>query len=189
MRCEMEGMSLVLRGNFNPSIFQPAWLAKHGLVREEEATHAEIQIITPEVTMFKIAKDLSILVQQNQFQIDTLAPEAGLPLRDLALGIFRILEHTPISAMGLNRHMHFKMQSEGDWNTVGHMLAPKQLWSGLLQQPGTRSVVVEEKRSDSEGKLVVTVQPSEKVSPGVYVGVNKHYDGDGPTLMDTLTST
>ena len=78
-------MSLVLLGNFNPSIFQPQWLAQHGLVREEEAKHAVIEIIRPEVSIFSVA-DLKLLVQQDRFQIDTFAPEAASPLRDLALG-------------------------------------------------------------------------------------------------------
>ena len=188
MRCELEGMSLVLLGNFNPSIFQPAWLARHGLVREEEAEHAVIEIIRPEVSIFSIA-DLKLLVQQDRFQIDTSAPEAASPLRDLALGTFRILEHTPISAMGFNRQMHFKMPSEKTWHTVGHRLAPKELWEGLVEEPGTRSVVMQAKRSGSPATLHVKVEPSSRVRPGVYIGTNESFDEDGATFIDTLSST
>ena len=91
--------------------------------------------------------------------------------------------------MGFNRQMHFKMPSEESWHILGHGLAPKKLWEGLVGEPGTRSVVMQAKRSGSQAKLLVKVEPSLKVQPGVYVGINEQYDGDGTTLIDILSST
>ena len=40
---QFEGVTIVLLGQFNPAIFQPAWLAAENLVRPQEAESAEIE--------------------------------------------------------------------------------------------------------------------------------------------------
>src|SRR5687767_12874321 len=44
---EINGMSIVLIGNFNPAIFHSAWFAKFGLLPEEESSDIENQVILP----------------------------------------------------------------------------------------------------------------------------------------------
>jgi hypothetical protein len=39
---EIQGMSIVLVGGFNPKIFHPAWFAAQKLIREKEAEEANI---------------------------------------------------------------------------------------------------------------------------------------------------
>src|SRR5438552_13627864 len=176
LTCELDACSTVFLGNFNPSIFQPAWLARHTLVGEEEAEKAEIEIIRPEISSFKVGL-LGIAVSNERFQAETSSPEAAGPLRDLVLGIFRILEHTPTSKFGINRHMHFRMPSEEAWHRVGHQLVPKEAWEGLLDKPGTRSLVVEGKRRESSARyLRITLEPSLQIQPGVYIGTNEHFE-------------
>ena len=49
---EIESMTAVLVGSFNPGIFQPAWLASKALIRESEFAAAEINVITEDVSNF-----------------------------------------------------------------------------------------------------------------------------------------
>jgi hypothetical protein len=173
---EMEGWNIVLLGNFNPTIFQPLWFAKHGLIGETEAQAAEVQIIRPELTIFKTGI-FSINVTLERFQIDTVTAQAAEPIRDLVIGTFKVLQETPVAQMGINRHQHFKMGSVDDWHTVGHKVAPKTVWKDLIDNPGTRNLSIQGTLKDTSSKYVVfTLQPSTLVQPGVYVGMNAHYE-------------
>ena len=77
--------------------------------------------------------------------------------------------------MGTNRDMHFKIKDEARWHQLGDLLAPKQLWSPVLQEPGLRSLIIQSSPS-TKGKLHivhnVTVAPSVLVQPGVYMQLN-----------------
>ena len=50
---EITGASLVLLGNFNPSIFVPAWFGWHGLLPEKTVEAAELKIDSLVKTRFE----------------------------------------------------------------------------------------------------------------------------------------
>ena len=173
---EISIVSIVLRGSFNPQIFQPAWFACEELIRKEEAETAKIQIIHPKIVKFDL-EWLQLTVDENLF-VATTAKESALDwLRDLILGTFRILNHTPAHVMGLNMDMHFKMPSSEEWHAVGHRLAPKEPWDGILDKPGMRTLIMEGVRPDSfKGYIRMRVEPSVRVPQGVFIQVNDHYE-------------
>jgi hypothetical protein len=188
--CEIEGANIVLVGNFNPSIFQPAWLAAHGLIRPEEGEEAKVQVISPQVTSFS-TDWLSLVVTDERFHASTSDPSHYEPLRDLVLGIFILLEHTPFTRMGINRDMHFKMPSVDVWHSVGHLLAPKEIWREFLVNPGLNSLVIQGSVEQIPGaRISMRVEPSARVQPGIYVGTNQHHEAKGADaakqLMDIL---
>ena len=173
--CEVEGVSVVFVGSFNPAIFQPAWLSSHGMIREGEAEKAKLEVVSPDVTSFK-ADWLGIQVTRDRFQAYTADPRFFEPLRDLVLSIFAILEHTPIRQMGINRDMHY-MSSIEQMNRFGDLIAPKEKWRKYFERPLLETIVMIGKRPSSDAKVFrVTVQPSAHVKPGIYVGTNEHYD-------------
>jgi cation transport regulator ChaC len=102
-------------------------------------------------------------------------------VRDLVLGIFLLLEHTPFDKMGINRDMHFRMPTEEAWHQLGHLLTPKELWRSHLEKPGMQSITIggsPEHAPDSY--LRVKVEPSTRVKPcGVYVGTNQQHQASG----------
>ncbi len=126
--------------------------------------------------MFTV-EPFSFLVQPESFQVFTQSMDAGKEMRDMAAAIFTILGETPVTAMGMNRYMHFKMPSESEWHSFGHKLVPKELWGGLLEEPKTNSVQVQGNRPGTPASscLNVKVEPSKKVQPGVYVEFNEHH--------------
>src|SRR5882762_5070374 len=98
-------------------------------------------------------------------------------MRDLIVGTFNLLQHTPLHKLGINIDMHFRMDSEASWHAFGHRLAPKDLWQDTLKNPGMRSLTMEGQRPDAfRGYIRVQVEPSIKIHPGVYVRVNDHYE-------------
>lgn len=103
-KLEIEGMGIVLVGSFNPQIFQPAWFAAEGLIRKEEEEAAKIQLIHRQAALFSLDW-LQLQVTDEKFVALTTPSSYYEPLRDLVLGTFRLLRHTPIRQMDLNREM------------------------------------------------------------------------------------
>lgn len=177
---EVQGVSVVLLGDFNPKIFQPAWFAAEGLIRKQEAEEAKIGIIHPEVVSFEL-EWLQLQVMRERFAVSTTQEPYYEISRDLVLGTFNLLRHTPLHKMGINTDMHFRMRSEETWHAFGRRLAPQELWQGLLETPGMRSLAMEGRRPDElRGYIRVKVEPSARVHPGVYFNVNDHYEVEDP---------
>src|ERR1700679_813435 len=115
----LEGFSIVVLGSFNPTIFQPLWFSSNDLIRKEEAVDAKIEIVHKTTTLFS-TEWFSLLVTLDKLQLESKDPTKSLPLRDLALGVFKILEHTPLTAFGMNRVQRFQMASTEKWHAFGH---------------------------------------------------------------------
>lgn len=127
-RPDFEESSIVLLGNFNPTIFQPTWFAHQNLIPFDEAKAANVNIIHAQLCQFE-TESLQIQVTPDRFMAMTKASVPWLPLRDVVLGAFAVLEHTPVTAMGMNRHMHFAVASLEEWHKIGDALAPKDAWN------------------------------------------------------------
>jgi len=178
---DRQTMSIVVLGDFNPSIFQPQWFAVNDLMPREEADAADVNYIGKEFASFTIG---SIYVQVDDSRLGLNAVESSRSplLRDLAVGTLSTLDHTPLRAIGLNLDSQFTMDSEEAWNGVGDMLVPKEKWLRFLDHPGMRQVVVEGLRSDcSADRNHIRVQPTSV--RGVMVSINQHYQ------LETLTRT
>jgi hypothetical protein len=177
---EIEGHTIVLLGSLNPQIFQPAWFASQNLLKKDEAEGANIEIINRELVIFS-SDWLRIEVMPERVLFGTSQAQAFEWLRDLAVGTFRVLHHTPIDKLGINRDMHFRIETEEMWHGIGHRLAPKEVWSGILKEPGMAGLTMRGLRPDEHnGALNVRVEPSTRVKPGVFVSVNDHYELKSP---------
>jgi hypothetical protein len=171
--------AVVLVGDFNPAIFHPAWLEEHELIRPDEAAAAEVQIVQSEVASFTLP-GFSIQVLRNR--LDILADEqrpAPDTLRDLAVGVLRLLSHTPVRALGLNLHRHYQTGDEHEAANLLAALAPADPWQTVLAEPRAKSIEVASADADAgpNGAVVnTTVQPSEVFAPGIFVLVNHHVD-------------
>ncbi|VAW30994.1 hypothetical protein MNBD_CHLOROFLEXI01-5069 [hydrothermal vent metagenome] len=170
-------VSIVVRGDFTPAIFQPFWFASNNLIKEAEAEAAQVKILTPTVTDFS-AEWLSLNVVTNRFQIKTEQEPYFEPLRDLGIGLFTLLPDTPLRVMGINSNFVYNLHSEDDWHSLGHRLTPKEAWNQILDSSGMRAVIIQGERSDDyDGYIQVSVQPihNEEVEFGVFVAVNDHF--------------
>ena len=129
---EIKNLNIVFLGDFNPKIFQPAWFAAENLIRQRESEDAKIEIIHPEIVV--IIFDWGRLeVTRDRFVLSTKQDPYYEILRDLVIGTFRLLRHTPIKMVGINTEMHFRMRSIKEWHDFGHLLAPKEIWKGILE--------------------------------------------------------
>lgn len=175
MTPERQNFSIVLLGAFNPAIFQPLWFSNNGLVPKEEAEGADLQLVHNEVSSFKLGS-IQVQINKHRFGITTLESSQGPQARDLALGTISVLEHTPLTSLGLNLEFLFGFPDEDQWHAFGHRLVPKLDWNRFLLKPGMTGVEVQGTRSDTpNAKINVKVTPTAEVPCGVLISFNQHY--------------
>ncbi|MEO5376772.1 MAG: hypothetical protein H7832_03155 [Magnetococcus sp. DMHC-6] len=176
---KIEGVSIVIIGDFNPTIIQPLWLANQGLISQEAASPniAKIGLIHRDITDFSIDW-LRLNIERNKFVATTEEESNYDSLRDLVKGIFQILRHTPVKQIGFNRFFHYKMPSEETFNRYGDCLAPKNPWKDLIKTPGLLDLTMMGERPDSyKGYLQVRTCVSPKINPhGILIHVNDHFE-------------
>ncbi|MEW6376033.1 MAG: hypothetical protein AB1502_09645 [Thermodesulfobacteriota bacterium] len=172
---EIDGSSIVLLGAFNLAIFHPLWFKINQLIRPEEADAAKLEVTHPAVSIFSL-EWFKLQVEMERFVVETTDKANFGPISDLVLGTFSILDHTPVRALGINRMMHFKMESIEEWHAFGHMLAPKDVWHGIMDRPGLRSLTMDDPRDDPAGYIRVRIEPLNRVDPGIFIEVNNHYE-------------
>jgi hypothetical protein len=169
-----EEVNIVLRGQFNPALFHPAWFAASELIRRQEADAAKIVMIHPGVAVFTV-EWLQLNVTQDRFQVTTAQAAYFETLRDLVVGTLALCT-PPLRALGFNYMCNYRIDSMEICHTIGDRLAPKEHWKSLLDEPGLSALTMQGKRRDDRaGYVQVQVQPSTLVKPGIYVTVNDHY--------------
>ena len=97
---DIQSLSVVFLGDFNPKIFQPAWFAAQGLIRQQEAEEAKVDIIHPEVVSFSL-EWLALQVTREQCALTTTQEPYYVVMRDLIVGTFNLLQHTPLHKLGI----------------------------------------------------------------------------------------
>lgn len=186
---EIEGCSIVFLGSFNPAIFHPAWFAANGILTEDEAKKANVEIIHREIAIFKIPDWLFIHVTPNRFIAETQEPPP-IRLLDLVFKTFgEALVHTPLAQMGINRQVHFSVGDIEVRDRIGKVLAPQNAWGEWEPRIAGRSrekrggmmslVMIQRDLDDREsGHIQAKVEPSPKITnqSGILVEVNDHYE-------------
>ena len=180
-QAEIKGLIFVLRGHFNPIIFSPVWFASEKLIRKEEAEKAETQVIHTDVVSFNLDW-MRLQVTRDMFFVETIKEPYEEILRDLILGTFKLLRHTPLKLMGISRSEHYRIENIEKWHDIGHTLAPKSIWNDILENPGLNSMSITEaeRRDGLNGYIRVQVEPSKRVHPGIFVLVNDHFEVNHP---------
>ncbi len=183
---EIDGVSVVLRGNFNPSIFTPAWFVLHQLLPNTAADTATLQVAHPQVTQFSFDW-LSLQVTTDTFVADT-AQAPHIRVRDLVLRVFKEhLHHTPLKLMGLNRNVHVPL-TPAERDRIGRRLAPVEPWGRYVEELGLdgesggmttlKMSQLQPNGRPAGSQINITVEPSNRIGGGrvgVYVQVNDQY--------------
>ncbi len=170
-------LSIVLVGNFNPSIVNPSWLAYKKLIRESEVENATIKIIHPDLANFSLSF-VNIQCSPEKFVINC-ENEADFDLvKDLATSIFSILNETPVSGIGINHYLDFELNTDKEFYDFGNWLAPNEIWNETLNDPKLFELKITEPFFDSGPvKNMTTVRTSEKIKTnGIRFELNYHIE-------------
>lgn len=170
-------LDIVLIGDFNPHIFQPQWFVFQKLLGEKEGESVKIDIIHSDLAIFNLDW-LRFEVTRNRLVAMTKFDQYYEILRDLIIGTFDILAHTPIKMIGINNSFDYIIDSESNWHKIGDTLAPKDIWNKIIEKPGLRSLVIESKPviTDKYKNIVrITVGPI-KEELSFRIVVNNHHE-------------
>lgn len=181
----ISAVSIVAVGSFNPAIFSPLWFSSQDLVPGSEADDAEVEAILPGIARFRLSW-LDVMVVPQRLAMSTHQPQTSRTLRDLVMSTFRLLRHTPITQLGINRDSHFELGSEARLLSIGEALVPNNPFGDTLNEPKVASLRTTGQRTDDlSGAYNVTVESSLSVTNGIYIGTNDHYEIDA---SDELSS-
>lgn len=199
---ELSDVQVILLGKFNPAILTPAWFALHDLLPEAVAETAELKVVHPDVAGFA-AEWLQFDATHDRVTAST-ARDPYVRLQDLILKLFEeLLHHTPLTAFGINRSVHFRVKNFDVRDRIGKLLAPIEPWGDLGSKlnlsdmhGGMTSLTMSQYEPGGRpegGRINVTVEPSVRIAgglSGIYVRVNDHYQGDrgGSGSMTQLMS-
>ena len=123
--------SVVVVGSFNPTIFQPEWFEKNQLISRPDLDSTNIELVHPDISRFDLPW-CHVDVRQERFTL-RCKDEAFFPMvRDLSIGVFKLLEHSPIKATGINSIITYHADSDEEWHNIGNTLVPKQIWKKYL---------------------------------------------------------
>jgi|SRR5690606_18821411 len=157
-------LSIVIVGDFNPVIIQPFWLASKKLIKEEEATNAKVELIHNELVKFQIGDWLHIQVTRERLEAKTAQEPYFDALRDLLISIFTYLRETPLRAFGINHSRHYSVE-EKQYYDLGDRIAPLSNWNDLFKKPEVLSVEILQKGETNRpgGEIRLKIQPSDSL--------------------------
>lgn len=181
---------IVALGDFNPAIISPDWLEKNGLIGKDDADstrendHGQQLIISHQVSAFE-TDWFALQVLEGQFSLTSKAALSPA-FKDLAVGIFQLLPHTPVRAVGLNFIGDFKLHSLEDYYLLGDVLAPKDIWDTLYPDEPTSSglgelmiriqPVIRGEKLETKNEKQLKISPSKKIKIGALLSYNDHHD-------------
>jgi hypothetical protein len=187
---QVSAAAIVALGHFNPLIFAPDWLKDKEIVVGNDFGKLKILIVHPDIVSYEMPWG-TFQADRNNFSITTTR-EPLVRAHDFFVRCFQFLPETPISAVGINREVHFETASEAARDHVGDVLAPKDFWGDFLQPEGQkagglRSLIMEQSirkegrlaRTDGRfGHVWARVEPSSRqdIRCGIFVHINDHFD-------------
>jgi hypothetical protein len=179
---EYDNVSVVILGKFNPAIFHPQWFARFNLLGPTETEGAKLEVSHPDISLFT-AGWAKVQVTDDKAIFETSDPTKKYEVRDLALGTFQILEHTPLRAFGINSVRHYKIENEETWHAIGDYFAPKDAWLGLFDDDGHRPglhglSILGSRKGCNAHRIQLQLGPShpERIKAGVFIKINQHYE-------------
>lgn len=113
-------LTISIKGSFNPTIFQPYWFEKMGLLEAHEINslpeEAEI-MVHKEVAILK-STFFNLRCTNDKFTIWCRPYEFSNLLIDIVTGIFTILNQTPVSEVQLMADIHHTLQGDDGFGKV-----------------------------------------------------------------------
>ncbi len=176
---QIETLSLVFIGDFNPVIFQPYWLANKNLIREDEARNAKIELIHNEIARIELDDWLFLEVSRNRCEFKTSKEPYFYPLKDLASGIFSILNETPIKSFGLNHIYELSLKSKEHYYNFGSALTPLNIWTDDLNDPRLFRLEIyeQERKNVKNSSRRIRITPTDQQIPfGITININNHFE-------------
>jgi hypothetical protein len=187
--------SIILVGNFNPSIFHPEWFERFKILPSQETQWAEGakpkiteipqekgKIIIEQVPSLLVSPDLAqlafpsqrIRVTSHRYESIAIQRENFQRTKEVTIKIFSILIHTPIQAMGINFHGHWKFKEDSDIILKSLFSKKDQSFRDAMGENFKIEGQISSLQANS--KLTLRIGPSDKIQEGIHFNANFHRD-------------
>lgn len=177
------GLQIDIEGHINPSIFLPQWFGREGLLTDGEVNDASDSLDEDEGYVFFRTKDLALEATLERLRLYSVHEGLQLAYRDLALNIFALLRHTPLTSLRVIRFAHLAPAPPVNQpvSTLVHpqlaweRMANLDPWAGLINESTVASVSVEG-LGPGDSHATVTVEPSHLENAVVFVACSYVYE-------------
>ncbi len=204
-----EDASIVLVGNFNPSIFHPEWFIRHEIVpawnypgRRPRGDEVAVAIL-PDLAQVEFQDQRNLQVMLNKFNLRCTRASEYMTLKDIVTSTFDILQETPIKQMGMNYQAIIQLADTDLWLKFGEQMAPKSPW--LTAAPYIKELDKEKQSmlglvemtmqmprpDDLKGYIRPTLKVVDFDSRKLSISVNNHVvieDHSAATMIDHLNN-
>ncbi|HPN71453.1 MAG TPA: hypothetical protein PLZ32_18120, partial [Saprospiraceae bacterium] len=176
----------------NPIIITPSWLALKNLIREEESTNANVDVIHNDLVQYDLDW-VSLRITRKRCEFRTIKTPYFDTVKDLASSIFQILKETPIHSIGINHIFELRLPDEKIYYQFGNQLTNLEIWKDDLSDARLMNLeIIETSRKDSlQGRYRVRISSTGESSKyGVRIDINDHLDfeGDSSSAVKFLLS-
>ncbi|GEM_PF-6624878 len=177
MKADLLGHSIVVVGLFPPSVFHPIWFTTNDLLRESDVKGANIDLLTNDVVFWHTER-ISFSAQNDRFSISSSFSDLFPMIRDLAINIILLFPQVPIFQLGMNYDIHEYFKKGNDWQSIRTNFFNSPLLDTILESQRIESIRFSTLREydDTPGKIIITIEPSVRIEPGFYMGINDHYE-------------
>ena len=159
----------------NPSIHHPRWYEMTKIFEEAEVSEAEkgTLICSPAISRFSTGR-FNITCQVERWDVEATDPSLFSKGIEIASKTFEKLEHTPITAYGLNFAYHRGTAVSDVARFLASRLEGARLGFARLETE-TSSATIVYRRSKDEHVMTVTVEASLRDARSVFVSINCHH--------------
>lgn len=178
---EHQSHNIVAIGAFIPVMFHPVWFSREKLIPESEAESAKVAIIHPDLALFS-TDWLEVQVLKDQFVVNTKKEAFFEPVRDFAIGTFRLLGQIPVTALGFNYDFHLTLPGKKLEKWLDSFFPidfwskrdlPAQLVEHRVKIPKTAGKVYQR-------YILVQTKWSNLLDNGLHISLNYHFQLSAP---------
>jgi hypothetical protein len=102
---QVSSAAIVALGHFNPLILRPDWLKSKEIVVGSDYEALQVDFMHAEIVSLQLPWG-RMQCDRNQFMITTVQ-EPVVAVADFFVKCFQMLPETPMTALGINREIHF----------------------------------------------------------------------------------
>lgn len=176
--------SIVVIGAMNPRIHHPLWYRLIGAISEQEAEAAADAggICATPFSNFETA-GMSVLCQQDRWQIVTTRADVRSRLLDVTKLVFRKLNETPVQLYGINNNFDLETTIPKVATCLTDLLIAMDVG---FETEGKQRCELRFARSADDHLERTEIKPSELGNDLLFVGCNAEYlpKGRGPGYFD-----
>ena len=177
------GLQIDIEGHINPGILLPQWFGREGLLTDGEVHEASDSLDQDEGYVFFRTQDLALEATLERLRLYSVHEGLQLAYRDLALNVFAVLRHTPITSLRIIRFVHLALAPPVN-QPVSSLIHPPLAWERIanldsltsLINGSTLASVSVEGIGPSDSRATVTVEPSHLENATIFVACSYVYD-------------